>query len=125
MSLIKRAAYALFCPKCGCHARIVCANGKKGKEFATKAGGQESLAALVLSGDIAEDEVPEVRRQIVESDLALQDAEVEDLFRRYFRARLKLGELLDSFHEEIASCWVDEDERDGHTRKPQERKTLH
>ena len=121
MSTIKKAAHLSLCEECGCHGHIVYADGKKGKEFGTKVGGLEELTALSFSGSVEKDEMLEVRRQIEGSDLKPRDSEVEFFFKRFSRAREKLREWLDEFHQEIESYWVDEERR----RENRPEKTLH
>ena len=121
MSTIKQATHLSLCEECGCHGHIVCADGKESEEFGTKVGGLKELTALSLSGSVEKDEMLKVRRQIEGSDLKPRDREVEDLFRRFSRAKEKLREWLDEFHQEIESYWVDEERR----RENRPEKTLH
>ena len=124
MSTIRRAVHLSLCEECGFHGHIVCADGKRSKEFGTKVGGLRELTALSLSGSIKKDEMLKVRRQIEESDLKPRDREVEDLFMRLSRSEEKLRERLDEFHRNIESYWTDEERRE-ERRPEEERPTLH
>lgn len=101
MGMMHRMAYLSLCPECRHHGRIVCSNGTESDEFITIYGGLKQLTELLLSGEVSEDEVPKLTRQIEASGLAYQDVETEKILERRGGKRSWLSSIFNSLHREL------------------------
>lgn len=122
MGIIERVSYFSLCEECKRHGCIVCADGTKSAEFGSISQGMEEVASLMLAGKIAEDEAPEVRRQIETSGLQLEDAELDEFMRHFPRMKEEIRMLFREIHQELRDAYGRAEETPG---KPREKKTLH
>lgn len=103
MGMMNEMAYLSLCPECRHHGRIVCSNGTESDEFITVYGGLKQLTELLLSGEISENEVQKLTRQIKASGLPYQDDEAEKILEKRGGKRSWLGSVFNSLHRELRS----------------------
>ena len=120
--LIERASYFSLCEECRRHGCIVCADGTKSEEFGSISQGLGEMKTLVLAGKIAEDEAPEVRRQIETSGLQLKDADLDEFLKQFPRMKEELRKLFHEIHQELRGAHVHAEETQG---KAGGKRTLH
>ena len=115
MTLIAKAAYLWICPKCRRHGRIVCADDSASRDFVTKKWAYEEAARFSMSKQIANDELPELKRQIDVSPLFEEDDELEENLRQY-AAEMHIHEAKQAAYHAAFAEELDDDTRPRPTR---------
>ena len=79
--IVKSAAYLDLCPICGAHGWIVFGNGTRSKLITTHRQAKVEIEEAMIIGILAEDELPELKRQICASAIVVEDPLAEQISR--------------------------------------------
>lgn len=95
------AAYFSVCPKCGCHGSIITATGARSRSCVAKDEAIAIARGMQSLGEIPDDEMPELIRQINESGLP----ENIEAVRQFFDS-LPPQELIDFLRRSAAELKI-------------------